>query len=175
MKKSLTKIFLFLFLDFIPYMRFGRKFFHLKLLKLYSKQIGENLNFHYGVIFHATKKTVFGNNISIGQNSMLLLGGVECKIGDNVMLGSDVKLITIEHGYKDKDLPMSQQKSVYSPIIIEDDVWLGDSVKVISGSKSLKISKGIIVGAGSIVTKDLDQEYGIYVGVPAKFLKSRFE
>lgn len=95
-------------------------------------------------------------------------------IGNNVMMGSDVKLITIEHGYKDKAIPMQKQKSVYSPIIIEDDVWLGDGVKVISGSKSLKINKGIIVGAGSIVTKSLDIENGIYVGSPAKFLKSRF-
>ena len=96
-------------------------------------------------------------------------------IGNNVMIGADVKLITIEHGYKDNSIPMQKQKSVYSPIVIEDDVWLGDGVKVISGSKSLKISKGIIVGAGSIVTKNLDIENGIYIGSPAKFLKSRFE
>ena len=96
-------------------------------------------------------------------------------IGNNVMMGSDVKLITIEHGYRDKSMPMQLQKSTYSPIMIEDDVWLGDGVKVISGSKSLKIAKGIIVGAGSIVTKDLNIENGIYVGSPARFLKSRFE
>lgn len=106
---------------------------------------------------------------------MLSLGNEECRIGNNVMMGADVKLITIQHGYKDKSIPMQKQKSIYSPIIIEDDVWLGDGVKVISGSKPLKISKGIIVGAGSIVTKDLDREYGIYVGNPAKFLKGRFE
>jgi len=96
-------------------------------------------------------------------------------IGNNVMLGVDVKLITIEHRNKDNSIPMQKQKSVYSPIIIEDDVWLGDGVKVISGSKSLKISKGIIVCAGSIVTKNLDVENGIYVGSPAKFLKGRFD
>ena len=96
-------------------------------------------------------------------------------IGNNVMMGADVKLITIEHGYKDKAIPMQLQKSTYAPIVIENDVWLGDGVKVISGSKPLKISKGIIVSAGSIVTKNLDIENGIYVGSPARFLKSRFE
>lgn len=96
-------------------------------------------------------------------------------IGNNVMMGSDVKLITIEHGYRDSSIPMQKQKSIYSPIIIGDDVWLGDGVKVISGSRPIKIAKGVIVGAGSIVTKSLDIENGIYVGVPAKFLKSRFE
>lgn len=175
MRRLLTKLFMFLFLDFVPYMRLGRKKFHLILLKLYSKKIGVNLNFHYGVIFHGTSKTTFGNNIDIGNGSMLGMGGQECIIGNNVMMGGDVKLITIEHGYKDKSIPMKLQKSIYSPIVIEDDVWLGDGVKVISGNKSVKISKGIIVGAGSIVTKDLNIENGIYVGSPARFLKSRFE
>lgn len=175
MKRLLSRMFLFLFLDFVPYMRFGRRKLHLMLLKMYSKSVGKNLNFHYGVIFHGTNKTIFGNDIDIGNGSILSMGGVECMIGNNVMMGADVKLITIEHGYKDKAIPMQLQKSTYAPIVIENDVWLGDGVKVISGSKPLKISKGIIVSAGSIVTKNLDIENGIYVGSPARFLKSRFE
>ena len=166
---------MYFFHEFVPYMRIGRKHLHLLLLKMYSKKIGKNINFHYGVLFYGTSKTIFGNNIDIGRNSFLGMGNVECIIGNNVMMASDVKLVTIEHGYKDIDVPMQNQKSTYSPIIIEDDVWLGDGVKVISGSKLVKISKGIIVGAGSIVTKSLEIENGIYVGNPAKFLKSRFE
>jgi len=75
MKKVLRKIFLFLFLDFVPYMRIGRKKLYLVLLKLYSKKVGNNLNFHYGVIFQATNKTTFGNNIDIGNGSYLDMGG----------------------------------------------------------------------------------------------------
>jgi len=75
MKKILSKIFMFLFLDYVPYMKFGRRKLHLFLLKLYSKKVGKNLNFHYGVVFHATNKTIFGNNIDIGNNSMLSMGG----------------------------------------------------------------------------------------------------
>jgi len=74
-KKILTRIFMYLFLDFVPYMRIGRRKLHLFLLKLYSKKVGENLNFHYGVIFHATSKTIFGNNIDIGNGSVLGMGG----------------------------------------------------------------------------------------------------
>lgn len=175
MKRLLDKIFMYLFHDFVPYMKIGRRKIHLFLLKKYSKSIGENLNFHYGVLFMGTSKTIFGNNIDIGRNSLLSMGGVECKIGNNVMMGSDVKLLTIAHGYKDNSIPMQKQQSIYSPIIIEDDVWLGDGVKVISGNKPIKISKGIIVGAGSVVTKNLDVEYGIYAGVPAKLIKKRFD
>jgi len=69
MKKILTKIFMYLFLDFVPYMRIGRRKLHLFLLKLYSKNVGENLN------FHSTIKTTFGNDIDIGSGSMLGMGG----------------------------------------------------------------------------------------------------
>lgn len=75
MKRILTKIFMFLFLDFVPYMRIGRRKVHLILLKMYSKKVGSNLNFHYGVIFHSTSKTIFGDNIDIGNGSMLGMGG----------------------------------------------------------------------------------------------------
>ena len=75
MKRLLSKIFMFLFLDFVPYMRFGRRKLHLILLKIYSKKVGENLNFRYGVVFHSTSKTVFGNNIDIGNGSLLAMGG----------------------------------------------------------------------------------------------------
>ena len=39
--------------------------------------------------------------------------------------------------------------------------------------KNLKINKNIVVGAGSIVTKDLDIENSIYAGTPAKLIKSK--
>lgn len=55
-------------------------------------------------------------------------------------------------------------------IEIEDDVWIGYRATILSG---VKIGKGAIVGAGAVVTKDLEP-YGIYVGVPAKLIKYRF-
>lgn len=54
--------------------------------------------------------------------------------------------------------------------IIEDDVWLGYGVKVLSG---VKIGKGVVVGAGAVVTKNLEP-YGIYGGIPAKLIRYRF-
>jgi len=75
MKRLLVKIFVYLFHDFVPYMRIGRRKIHLFLLKIYSKSVGKNLNFHYGVLFNGTSKTTFGNNIDIGRNSFLGMGG----------------------------------------------------------------------------------------------------
>ncbi len=53
---------------------------------------------------------------------------------------------------------------------IGNDVWIGDSAVILKGTK---IGDGCIVGAGSIVTKDLES-YSIAVGNPAKKIKYRF-
>lgn len=56
------------------------------------------------------------------------------------------------------------------PIIVEDEVWIGNNVIVMSG---IKIGKGAIVAAGSVVTKDIPP-FAIVGGNPAKFIKWRF-
>lgn len=56
------------------------------------------------------------------------------------------------------------------PIIIEDDVWIGYGSIILSG---VKIRRGTIIAAGSVVTKDTE-EYSIYGGNPAKKIKNRF-
>lgn len=55
-------------------------------------------------------------------------------------------------------------------IEIGNDVWIGDNVIFISG---IKIGNGVIIGAGSVVTKDV-QPYSVVVGVPAKEIRKRF-
>ena len=56
-------------------------------------------------------------------------------------------------------------------IIIEDDVWIGYGVIIMSG---VHIGRGSVIGAGSVVTKDLPP-YSIACGVPAKVIKYRFD
>ena len=55
-------------------------------------------------------------------------------------------------------------------IIVDDDVWVGDSALILSG---VHIGQGAVVAAGSIVTKDVPP-YAIVGGVPAKIIKYRF-
>ena len=56
------------------------------------------------------------------------------------------------------------------PIIIEDDVWIGESAIIMSG---VHIGRGAIIGAGAVVTKNIPP-YAVAVGVPATVIKYRF-
>ena len=56
------------------------------------------------------------------------------------------------------------------PIIIENDVWIGYRVTILSG---IRIGNGAIVAAGSVVTRDVPP-YSIVGGVPARIIRYRF-
>lgn len=95
-------------------------------------------------------------------------------IGKNVLLASKIYISDSSHGSyagDEKDsspdsIPM-ERKMVSKPVIIEDNVWLGEFVSVLPG---VTIGKGSIVGANSVVAKSLPP-YVIAVGSPAKAIK----
>lgn len=49
-------------------------------------------------------------------------------------------------------------------------MWIGANAVILDG---VYIGKGVVVGAGSVVTKDLE-EYCVYAGNPARFIKNKF-
>lgn len=128
---------------------------------------GTNINIEKGADFGS------GKGISIGNNSGL---GINCKvrgpleIGDNVMMGPDVVIMTNSHNFERIDLPMNIQGSaVPKKVLIGNDVWIGTRAIILPG---VIIGNGAIIGAGAVVTKDVP-EYGIVGGVPAKLIRSR--
>lgn len=133
--------------------------------KLFTKS-GKNINIEKGADFG------FGNNIEIGNNSGL---GVNCnvrgplKIGENVMMGPDVIIMTNNHNFSRTDIPMLAQGNTIKAVFIGNDVWIGARVIILSG---VTIGDGAIIGAGSVVTKDVDS-HAIVGGVPAKLIKYR--
>lgn len=95
-------------------------------------------------------------------------------IGNNVLMASRIYISDCSHGSYAGDENDSCPKSIpkerplfSSPVIIQDNVWLGESVSVLPG---VTIGKGTIVGANSVVTKDLPNHV-IAVGIPAKPIK----
>ncbi|WP_449401090.1 CatB-related O-acetyltransferase [Chryseobacterium wanjuense] len=67
--------------------------------------------------------------------------------------------------------PVENEKISKELIIIEDDVWIGSNSVILSG---VKIGRGSIIGAGSVITKDVEP-YSIVGGNPAKILRKRFD
>ena len=92
-------------------------------------------------------------------------------IGENTIVGAYSYLISANHCYASRNIPIREQGFLGAPIVIEDDVWLGTHVVVLPG---VTIGKGSIVAAGAVVNKDIPP-YEIWGGVPAKFLKARPE
>jgi len=107
------------------------------------------------------EKVQIGNYVSIANNVTFILGGNH-QINTFTTFPLYTKLIG---AYPERD--------AYSKgsIIVEDEVWIGYGTTILSG---VKIGKGAIVAAGSIVTKDVPQ-YAIVGGNPAKVIKFRFK
>ncbi|MFV8341078.1 acetyltransferase [Flavobacterium sp. XS2P39] len=95
-------------------------------------------------------------------------------IGDNVLIASKVFISDLNHGsygandiHDSPNIPPNDRKLHAASIIIEENVWLGETVCVLGG---VTIGKGTIVGANSVVAKSLPP-YVIAVGAPAKPVK----
>ena len=86
------------------------------------------------------------------------------------MIAPNVSILNSTHNYQNIDLPLIMQgeEKNLNPVI-EDDVWIGRNAVIMP---SIKIGQGSIVGAGAVVTKDVEP-YSIVGGVPAKFIKKR--
>lgn len=135
------------------------------LAGVYIAHCGENVNIEPHVIFnHALQ---IGDNSGIGQFSEIY-GDV--RIGNDVMMGTNCIIYTVNHAFDRLDIPMRQQgSSDVKPVIIGDDVWIGGRVTILPG---VHIGRGAIIGAGAVVTKDVP-EFAIVGGNPAKILKYR--
>lgn len=118
------------------------------------------------------KLIIIGKNVEI--NDDVHIAAVEkVVIGDNVLIASKVYISDHNHGsyngiVQDSPLSTPNSRKIYSkPVEICDNVWIGEFVCVLQG---VKIGKGCIIGAMSVVTKDIPA-YSIAVGSPAKVIK----
>jgi lipopolysaccharide O-acetyltransferase len=102
--------------------------------------------------------------------------GAACSvsIGDRVLIASKVFISDHNHGsygnggiHTDPRIPPEMRDLMASPIVIEDDVWIGECVSVLPG---VRIGKGSIVGTMSTVTRDIPP-YSVAVGSPARVVK----
>lgn len=111
--------------------------------------------------------------ISIGSSSLNEdihlngMGGIT--IGEHVLIGHRCTFFSDEHIFENPDELIWFQGRKPAPIVIEDDVYFGCNVVVLSG---VKIGKGAVIGSGSVVTKDVPP-LAIVGGIPARVIRYR--
>jgi maltose O-acetyltransferase len=130
-------------------------------------ECGVNINLEKGAYIADGKSVRVGNNSGIGINAFVQRN---VSIGNDVLMGRDVVIMTTSHEFSDTSIPMRLQggKEV-DPVIIGNDVWIGSRAIILPG---VKIGNGSIIGAGAVVTRNVDP-YSVVGGVPAKLIKKR--
>ena len=111
----------------------------------------------------------YGKPVTIGKGCFIqqcctFFGRGGITIGNDVFIGPKVNLITINH-----DPDLDKRSATYGrPIVIEDKVWIGINSTILPG---VKIGYGAIIGAGSVVTKDVPA-MAVVAGNPARIIKT---
>lgn len=133
--------------------------------KMMLKSCGKKVNIEKNAMF--SSKVSLGDYSGIGINAKIYGA---CTIGNHVMMGTDVVIITRNHKHDRTDIPMMHQGfEEERPVTIGNDVWIGDRVIIMPG---VHIGDGCIIAAGAVVTRDIPA-YSIAGGIPAKVIKSR--
>ena len=142
--------------------------------------VGNNTYFGHHLVLNAwewnqkIKKKPF---ISIGNGcSFQPYNHISCinriEIGNGVLTGRWVTICDNNHGdttLESMELPpLKRPMTSNGPIIIEDNVWIGDKVTVLGG---VTIGRNAIIGSNSVVTKNIPP-YCVAAGIPAKVIKS---
>ena len=104
-----------------------------------------------------------GNGVFINKSCMFVdLGGIELE--DNVLIGPEVKILSVNHPLD----PKNRRGVILKSVKIRRNAWIGAGATVCPG---VTIGENSIIGAGSVVTKDVPSNT-LYAGVPAKFIKN---
>jgi len=146
--------------NFIPDIDFGYK---LKNSLLDFGSIGDNCIIRNGIQYRYGQNIYLRNNVFINYNCLFLDSDM-ILIDKNVSIGPEVHIYTIDHEKK-QDNTLS---SLISPVYVGKNVWIGGNSTILPG---VSIGENSIVGAGSLVNKDVEPN-SLYVGVPARKIKS---
>jgi len=139
-----------------------------RIREVFSELIGAKVDDGFSLIppFYTTggENIRIGRRVFVNQNcTMYDLGGID--IGDDVMIGPNVSLITSSHPIE----PSRRRAGVaVAPIVIGKNVWIAAGVTVIGG---VTIGENSVIAAGSVVTRDVPPD-SLAAGNPARVIRS---
>lgn len=130
-----------------------------------SQSCGTGLKVNAKCIFQG--KIFLGDNCNF--NGMQVLGNGTVHFGNNFHSGKECMIITSNHNFDFGNAIPYDNTFILKKITIEDNVWLGNRVTIVG---NVTIGEGAIVGAGSVVVKDIPP-CAIVGGNPAKIIRYR--
>lgn len=136
----------------------------LAYLKTYLASIGQGTSVQMGCRFLNGRKVYFGDRNVINFGCLFDGRHYQIKTGSDVSIGPEATILTLGH---DPQSPQFADKG--GDVIIGDRVWIAYRAIILPG---VTIGEGAVVGAGSVVTKDVEP-YTIVAGNPARFVKKR--
>jgi acetyltransferase-like isoleucine patch superfamily enzyme len=139
-----------------------------KIRVLFSDLIGKKVDDDFRLIppFYTASglKICVGQHVFINQNCTIY-DLAEINIGDNVMIGPNVSIISAGHSLS----PSRRYDGVQGkPIVIENNVWIAAGVTIIGG---VTVGENSVIAAGSVVTHDVPSNT-LVGGNPAKIIRS---
>lgn len=146
------------FFMWLPFLRIRRLY-----LSIFVKELGKNNYIGRNIDVRFPMYISIGDNNIINKNCVIDgRGGLE--IGNNVDIAQDTFIWTAQHDYDD-----DHHKFITDKVYVEDYVWIAARSTVLPG---VRIGRGAVVAAGSIVTKDV-APLAVVAGVPAKKISER--
>lgn len=136
-------------------------------------------NFLYRRLFSiklSPTATVYGHcrfwqpwKVSIGDNSVLgdrlfLDGRNGITIGDNVSIGGETAIFTLEH-----DIDSESFGTKGGPVVIQNHVYIGSRVMILP---NVTVEEGAVIASGSVVTRDV-AKWRMVGGIPARYIRLR--
>lgn len=132
------------------------------------------------ILNKGSNHAMIGNNVYIGRGNKITIGSgarinenvylEKVTLGNDVLIAPNVAILSRMHEFSSLEVPISQQGyRTEKEVVVGNDVWIGRNVVVMPG---VSIGEGAIVGAGSVVTKDVEP-FTIVGGVPATFIRDR--
>lgn len=137
-------------------------------MKVLLKRLGGFCWVQPGVTFIQCNRLEIGRHFGCNTGTYInAIGGIT--MGDYVLLGSNVTISSGVHPIDGQFPPVFARPVVPRPIHIENDVWIAAGAVILPG---VTLRNGTVIGANSVVTKDTE-EYCVYVGAPARKVRSR--
>lgn len=135
------------------------------LLKTVAKSCGDNVSVHPNVFLKSPQNLEIGDNVSIHPMCYIdATGGIQ--IGNNVSIAHAVTVLSTNHTWGDRGIPIKYNTERLDKTFIQDDIWIGCGSRILAG---VTVCNRSIIAAGAVVTGEVHGDT-IVGGVPAEII-----